>query len=89
MPRTCTICRHPQRHEIEADLQAGIPYRDVARRHDISQHALWRHRANSSIARRLWRLLGRSWYFLITLRQLPPGMTVCSRSERPAIALKN
>ena len=46
MPRTCTICRHAQRHEIEADLQAGLPYRDVARRHDISQHALWRHCAN-------------------------------------------
>jgi hypothetical protein len=46
MPRTCTICRHVQRHQIEADLQAGLPYRDVARHHDISHHALWRHWAN-------------------------------------------
>jgi hypothetical protein len=46
MPRTCTICRHAERHEIEADLQAGLPYRDVGRRRGISQHALWRHRAN-------------------------------------------
>ena len=46
MPRTCTICRHAQRLEIEADLQAGLPFRAVARRHDISQHALWRHWAN-------------------------------------------
>jgi transposase-like protein len=48
MPRTCTICRHVQRHEIEADLQARLPYRDIARRHDISQHAVWRHRAHVS-----------------------------------------
>jgi transposase-like protein len=48
MPRTCTICRHAGRREIEADLQAGLPYRDVARRHDISQHALWRHRTHVS-----------------------------------------
>ena len=46
MPRTCTICRHTHRGEIEADLQAGSPYRDVARRHEISRHALWRHWAN-------------------------------------------
>jgi hypothetical protein len=46
MPRTCTICRHPERHAIEADLRAGIPYRDIARRHNISKHALSRHRLN-------------------------------------------
>jgi transposase-like protein len=48
MPRTCTICRHPKRPDIEADLRAGMSYRDVARRHDISQHALWRHRTHVS-----------------------------------------
>ena len=46
MPRTCTICRHPQRQEIEADLQAGLPYRDVARRYSISKDAVFRHRAS-------------------------------------------
>jgi hypothetical protein len=44
MPRICTICRHPARQDIEADLRAGIPYRDVARRRNVSNHALWRHR---------------------------------------------
>jgi transposase-like protein len=48
MPRKCSICQHARRREIEADLQAGLPYRDVARRHDISQHALWRHRTHVS-----------------------------------------
>ncbi len=43
MPRTCTICRHPDRAAIEADLRAGITYRDVARRHKISKDALSRH----------------------------------------------
>ena len=46
MPRNCTVCRHPQRQEIEADLQAGLPYRDVARRHSISKDAVSRHRAS-------------------------------------------
>ncbi|MGA8699458.1 MAG: hypothetical protein WB689_37655 [Xanthobacteraceae bacterium] len=31
---------------IEADLRAGNPYRDIARRHNISKHALSRHRLN-------------------------------------------
>ena len=46
MPRTCTVCRHAQRHEIEADLQAGSPYRDVARQYSISKDAVSRHRAS-------------------------------------------
>jgi hypothetical protein len=46
MPRTCTICRHAKRPEIEADLRAGLPYRDVARRHSVSKDAVSRHRAS-------------------------------------------
>jgi hypothetical protein len=46
MPQTCTICRHPERLDIEADLRASTPYRDIARRHDVSKDALSRHRAN-------------------------------------------
>jgi transposase len=46
MPRTCSICRSPRRHEIEADLQAGLSYRDVARRYNISKDAASRHRAS-------------------------------------------
>ena len=46
MPRTCSICRHAQRHEIEANLQAGSPYRDVARHYGISKDALCRHRTS-------------------------------------------
>jgi transposase-like protein len=46
MPPTCTICQHPERLDIEADLRDGTSYRDIARRHDVSKDALSRHRAN-------------------------------------------
>jgi hypothetical protein len=46
MPRNCTVCLYPQRQEIEADLQAGLSYRDVARRYSISKDAVSRHRAS-------------------------------------------
>jgi hypothetical protein len=29
MNRTCTSCRHPERHDIEAALKASTPYRDM------------------------------------------------------------
>ena len=40
------ICRHSERHDIEAELRAGSPYRDIARRHEVSKDAVARHRAN-------------------------------------------
>ena len=46
MAPTCSICRHPMRHDIEAELRAGTPYRDIAPRHNVSKDALSRHRAN-------------------------------------------
>jgi hypothetical protein len=46
MPQSCSICRHPKRHEIEVDLRAGIPYRDIGRRRGVSKDAVARHRAN-------------------------------------------
>jgi hypothetical protein len=84
MPRTCTICRHAKRHEIEADLQAGLPYRDVARRHSISKDAVSRHRASHvslhttpavATARKIMALLDSAetaptWNFgLLTIRE--------------------
>src|SRR5262249_6409103 len=46
MPQTCSICRHPERDDIEAELRAGTPYRDIARQRNVSKDALSRHRAN-------------------------------------------
>lgn len=44
MPRTCTICRHGQRVDVDAALLAGEPLRDVARRFATTKDALFRHR---------------------------------------------
>lgn len=45
MPRTCTICRHPDRALIDDALLAGTPYRAVAGRYHVSKSALERHKA--------------------------------------------
>ena len=43
MARTCTICRHPERNEIDRALVAGEPYRGVARLYKASESAVYRH----------------------------------------------
>lgn len=44
MPRTCTICRHAQREEIDQALLAAEPFRNIAKRYGTSPTALFRHR---------------------------------------------
>lgn len=44
MPRTCTLCRHEQRQEIDKALLAGQAYRTIADRWSVSKTALIRHR---------------------------------------------
>jgi hypothetical protein len=44
MPRTCSICTHPARDEIEAGLLAGNPFRELAERFETSPAALFRHK---------------------------------------------
>ena len=46
MPRTCTICVHSQRAEIEAALIAGEGYRTIADRWSVSKTALIRHKTD-------------------------------------------
>src|ERR1035438_8262721 len=43
MSRTCTICRHPKRGEIDQSLLAGEPFRKIAHRSGTSSTALFRH----------------------------------------------
>ena len=43
MPRTCTICRHDQRADIDKTLVTRTPFRDIARQHSVSKDALLRH----------------------------------------------
>ena len=43
MPMTCSICKHPQRKAIDAELLGGASYRDVAGRYGCSKTAVNRH----------------------------------------------
>lgn len=44
MPRTCTVCLHPKRSEVDAALLAGEPLRTIADQFGPSKTALLRHR---------------------------------------------
>ena len=46
MPRTCTICAHTRRAELDAALVAGEPYRGIAQRFAASSDAVLRHKAH-------------------------------------------
>src|SRR5579862_4257405 len=44
MPRTCTVCKNPNREEIEADLLGTESFRATAARWSVSKSALLRHK---------------------------------------------
>lgn len=46
MPRSCTVCEHPQRTAIDKAIVGGEANRIIAKRCAISVAALQRHRAN-------------------------------------------
>ena len=48
MPRTCTICRHERRQEIDEALVAGESFRSIALRFDTSHMAVRRHKEHLS-----------------------------------------
>jgi hypothetical protein len=50
MPRTCTLCSHPDRPAIDAALVSGTPFRNIAERHGVSVGALFRHQDHLSAA---------------------------------------
>ena len=45
MPRTCTVCKHAQRDDIDRALVSGEPLRSIAERFGASATALHRHKA--------------------------------------------
>jgi DNA-binding transcriptional ArsR family regulator len=52
--RTCTLCSHPRRNEIERELvNRSSSYRDIARQFSISKDAVSRHASRGHIAERL------------------------------------
>ncbi len=44
MPRTCTVCTHSERADIDQALLGGQPLRDIAGRFGTSRSALLRHK---------------------------------------------
>ena len=54
MSRVCTVCTHPNRHEIEVSLvNRSASYRDIARQRSVSPAAVGRHVSGGHIAERL------------------------------------
>ena len=51
MPRTCTVCSHPERRKIDALLSAGTEgYRNIAKQYRISPASLTRHKPHAAQA---------------------------------------
>jgi hypothetical protein len=44
MPRRCTVCDHPERHGIDEALVNAAPYRSIAKRFELSESAVYRHK---------------------------------------------
>lgn len=58
MPRTCTVCQHTQRDEIEAETTNGKPYRTIANRYSVGASSILRHCNNCIGKKTLWRCPG-------------------------------
>ena len=50
MPRTCTVCPHPHRDEIDRRLLDGAPLRNIAKQFSLSAASLCRHNKHISKA---------------------------------------
>ena len=46
MPRSCTVCTHPEREAIDEALVAGIAFPALVAKHRVSKDSLSRHKAN-------------------------------------------
>ena len=46
MPRSCTVCEHPERDAIDRALVGGASNRSVASLYDVSEASVRRHKAN-------------------------------------------
>src|SRR5215208_1947738 len=46
MSRRCTVCDHPKRHSLDEALVTGAPYRSVAKRFELSESSVYRHKTD-------------------------------------------
>jgi hypothetical protein len=66
MPRTCTICTHPDRKAIdEALFRNKTPFRNVSKQFGVTASALFRHKQHAPIAERVRKIAAQ-------LEKLPP-----------------
>lgn len=45
MPRTCSVCIHPNRNAIETEIENQRPYRNIAEQFSLTSSAIFRHKA--------------------------------------------
>jgi transposase-like protein len=45
LPRRCTVCDDLERQSIDEALVSGAPYRSVAKRFELSESAVYRHKS--------------------------------------------
>lgn len=43
MPRTCLVCRHESRRDIDRALIRGVPFRHIAQQYELSPDPVYRH----------------------------------------------
>jgi transposase len=55
MPRTCSICNHNRRADIEAAILAGDSYRSIAKRFGAGDSAILRHKNDGHVAQKLFQ----------------------------------
>src|SRR5438552_14773348 len=46
----CAGCHSEQRAQLDADIAAKVPYRELAKRYGISRAAIFRHRMHVSVS---------------------------------------
>jgi hypothetical protein len=56
MPRSCTVCNHPDRAEIDRELSSGVAMSLIASVYAVSPAAVRRHRTNHLLPERADRL---------------------------------
>lgn len=66
MPRSCTVCSHPERKAIdEALFRNKTPFRNVSKRYGVTASALFRHKQHAPISKRVRKVVAQ-------LETLPP-----------------
>lgn len=72
--RSCHVCDHPRRPEVELRLANGTPVRTISRSYTLSKDTLYRHRRNHMPAALLQQLQ-------VTGKDYPTDLATLKRTE--------